>query len=93
MRKQVRRQLQHSSLLAFDIEQNIGWSRQTVLRRIADYSEGKQWYAAGGAGTRDEFCLHIRRDCSRCERKLVSLFRRIDQRRHRQKIRDLNVQT
>ena len=62
MRQKMCRQLQHSSLLPFDIEQNIGWSRQTVMKRIADYSEGKQWNAAGGAGARDEFRLHVRRD-------------------------------
>jgi hypothetical protein len=42
MRKKVRRQLQYSSLLAFDVEKDIHWSRETVAWRIADYSERKQ---------------------------------------------------
>src|SRR5215510_2540749 len=92
MRKQVHRQFQHSSLLAFDIEQDVRWSGEKMARGVAYHSERKQRNAVGRAGTCDEFRLHIHGSRSRCERKLVSLLSGMDQRRDSQKIRNVNRQ-
>src|SRR6266513_240434 len=72
--KKVCRQLRHMSSLAFDLEQDIRWSRKKVVRRIADDAERKQGNTKLGARASDEVRLHVHCACSRCACQLHSFF-------------------
>src|SRR5438270_12390074 len=56
-------------LLSFDVEKDIGWSWEKVLRCVADYTKRRHRNRVSGAGARDEFRLHVHCQRSRCERK------------------------